>query len=64
MKKGECRDFMVRIRYRQLLQSARLFYRNKGLYIIFDKPQRGVAPGQFAVWYERDEVIGSGVIDR
>jgi tRNA-specific 2-thiouridylase len=64
MKEGEERDYMVRIRYRQPLQKARLFFREKGMYIIFNKPQRGIAPGQFAAWYEGDEVIGSGVIDR
>jgi tRNA-specific 2-thiouridylase len=64
MEEGESRDYMVRIRYRQPLQSARLFCRDKGMYIIFDKSQRGIAPGQFAAWYDGDEVIGSGVIDR
>ena len=64
MKAGECRDYMVRIRYRQPLQAARLYYRKKGMYIIFDKLQRGIAPGQFAAWYHDDEVIGSGVIDK
>jgi tRNA-specific 2-thiouridylase len=34
------------------------------MYIIFEKLQRGIAPGQFAAWYEGDEVMGSGVIDR
>jgi tRNA-uridine 2-sulfurtransferase len=63
MEDNESRDYMVRIRYRQPLQSARLFYRRHGMYIIFDKPQRGIAPGQFAAWYHNDEVIGSGVID-
>jgi tRNA-uridine 2-sulfurtransferase len=63
-KEGESRDYMVRIRYRQALQKARLFFRNEGTYIIFDKLQRGIAPGQFAAWYAEDEVIGSGVIDR
>jgi len=64
MSAGEARDYMVRIRYRQQLQRARLFCRKNGLYIIFDKLQRGIAPGQFAAWYEGEEVIGSGVIDR
>jgi tRNA-specific 2-thiouridylase len=64
MNTGEYRDFQVRIRYRQPLQSARLYCREQGMYIIFDKPQRGIAPGQFAAWYSGDEVIGSGVIDR
>lgn len=64
MVSGENRDLMVRIRYRQPLQKARLYCRDKGIYIIFDKLQRGIAPGQFAAWYEGDELIGSGVIDR
>lgn len=64
MKEDESRDYLVRIRYRQPLQSARLYYHEKGMYVIFEKPQRGVAPGQFAVWYDGNEVIGSGAIDR
>jgi tRNA-specific 2-thiouridylase len=64
MKEGESREYMVRIRYRQPLQKAKLFLRNNGMYIIFNKLQRGIAPGQFAAWYDGDEVIGSGAIDR
>ena len=30
---------------------------------VFEEPQRGVTPGQFAAWYDGDELIGSGVID-
>ncbi|MCJ7448161.1 MAG: tRNA 2-thiouridine(34) synthase MnmA [Bacteroidales bacterium] len=64
MSSGECREYMVRIRYRQPLQKAKLFRRDDGMYIIFNKLQRGIAPGQFAAWYDGDEVVGSGVIDR
>ncbi len=64
LKEGENRDYLVRIRYRQPLQAARLYSRKNGIYIIFDKTQRGIAPGQFAAWYQDDEVIGSGVIDK
>jgi tRNA-specific 2-thiouridylase len=64
MEIGEIRDYLVRIRYRQPLQNARLYFRENGVFIIFDKLQRGVAPGQFAAWYDGDEVIGSGVIDK
>ena len=63
MEEGESRDYMVRIRYRQPLQAARLFCRKSGISIIFEKAQRGIAPGQFAAWYNGDEVIGSGVIN-
>jgi tRNA-specific 2-thiouridylase len=59
---GLNREYATRIRYRQSLQVAKLFMRSSGIYIIFNKLQRGVAPGQFAAWYDKDEVIGSGVI--
>ena len=62
MTEGEIRRFKVRIRYRQPLQDAFLIMRRTGLYILFDSPQRGVTAGQFAVWYDNDEMIGSGVI--
>jgi tRNA-uridine 2-sulfurtransferase len=62
MKTGESRDYLVRIRYRQLLQEARVFSRENGYYIIFKHLQRGIAPGQFAAWYEGEELVGSGVI--
>ncbi len=64
MKPGEIWDMLVRIRYRQPLQEARLYARKNGIYIVFDKLQRGITPGQFAAWYDKDEVIGSGVISR
>lgn len=64
MHEGECREYLVRIRYRQPLQKAKLYLRHDDMYIIFNKLQRGVAPGQFAAWYDGDEVIGSGIIDR
>ncbi len=62
MPVGETRRYRVRIRYRQPLQDATLIMRSNGLYILFDNPQRGITPGQFAVWYDNDEMIGSGVI--
>jgi tRNA-specific 2-thiouridylase len=39
-----------------------MYAHKEGLYIIFDKPQRGITPGQFAAWYKSDELLGSGVI--
>ncbi len=64
MEEGENREYMVRIRYRQPLQKAKIYKRVEGIYVIFNELQRGVSPGQFAVWYRGDEVIGSGVIDK
>ncbi|MBL6445490.1 tRNA 2-thiouridine(34) synthase MnmA [Fulvivirga sp. 29W222] len=62
MSIGEDRPYEVRIRYRQSLESAKLFMREEGLYIIFNQPQKAIAAGQFAAWYSEDELIGSGVI--
>ena len=62
MSEGEIRRYKVRIRYRQPLQDATVIMRSNGLYMIFDTPQRGITPGQFAVWYDGDEMVGSGVI--
>ena len=62
MSEGEMRRYRVRIRYRQPLQDATLIRRASGMFILFDEPQRGVTPGQFAVWYDGDELCGSGPI--
>ena len=62
MAEGESRRYLVRIRYIQPLQYATLIMRQNGLYILFDAPQRGITPGQFAAWYDGDEMLGSGVI--
>lgn len=62
MEAGQTRRYLVRIRYRQPLEKAVLTMRSNGLYILFDRDQRGITPGQFAVWYDGDEMLGSGVI--
>ena len=65
MQAGTTRNYKVRIRYRQPLEDATLIMRQDALYILFKRPQRGITPGQFAVWYSEDgELSGSGVIAR
>jgi len=60
---GESKSYLARIRYRQPLEKCALHKKEEGLYIIFERPQRGVTPGQFAAWYEGEELVGSGVIN-
>ena len=62
MQTGEKRDFDIRIRYRQPLEKGTIHLREDGAWFIFENEQRGITPGQFAAWYEEDELIGSGVI--
>ena len=64
MPPGTRRRFEVRIRYRQPLQGAELVVRDEGGYLLFDEPQRGIAAGQFAAWYDGEVLVGSGTIDR
>ena len=59
---GESADYLARIRYRQELDPAKLIMREDGLYVIFERPQKAIAAGQFVAWYDKDELVGSGVI--
>ena len=51
-----------KLRYNQ--QKAPCVIRPKGEYIeaVFDEPQRAVTPGQAAVFYDDNYVVGGGVI--
>lgn len=59
---GTSIKYEARIRYRQPLTPCTLHKQAEGLYIIFDKPQKSITPGQFAAWYAGEELVGSGVI--
>jgi tRNA-specific 2-thiouridylase len=59
---GESRPYLVRIRYRQKLESCILHKKEEGLYLIFNRPQKSITPGQFAAWHDGEELVGSGVI--
>lgn len=52
----------TRIRYRQAKVPALLTKENDGVRVVFDVPQRGVAPGQSAVFYNQEKVLGGGII--
>ena len=55
-------EVMARIRYRQILQKATLFFRIDALYVLFNQPQSAITSGQFVAWYRDSELLGSGVI--
>jgi tRNA-specific 2-thiouridylase len=55
----------LRIRYRHAGAAARIENLGEGLVrAAFEKPQRAVTPGQAAVLYDGDEVLGGGWIER
>ncbi|QOI97471.1 MAG: tRNA 2-thiouridine(34) synthase MnmA [Flammeovirgaceae bacterium] len=62
LMEGESKTYRVRIRYRQELEPCILHKKPEGLYLVFEKPQKAITPGQFAAWYNGEELIGSGVI--
>lgn len=53
----------VKIRYRHPEQGATVYpEENGGALVVFDAPQRAVTPGQAAVFYDGDTVLGGGRI--
>ena len=53
----------AKLRYRQKAAPALALPQEDGSVLLhFDEPQRAVTPGQAAVWYANDEVLGGGVI--
>jgi tRNA-specific 2-thiouridylase len=56
-------DLEVRIRYRQQPVTARLTPGERGgIEVIFAEPQRAISPGQFAAFYQGEELLGGGAI--
>lgn len=61
LKNGLSAEF--RIRYRQPLQKGTLVEKDNEFYILFEKKQKGITPGQFAAWYLNNELVGSAIIN-
>ncbi len=54
----------VKIRYRSPFAPATLEPADTDVLVTFEQPVEGVCPGQAAVFYEGDTVVGGGVIER
>ncbi len=52
----------VKIRYQHNSVKCKIELDDNKINVIFDKPQRAITPGQSAVFYSDDEVLGGGTI--
>jgi tRNA-specific 2-thiouridylase len=57
-------EAFTKIRYKDKGAMASLHATNKGVSVHFYNNVKGIAPGQSAVFYEGDDVIGGGIIQR
>lgn len=55
-------DCMVKLRYRSKPASCRVEFDGRTVRVLLDERQPTTAPGQFAVFYQNDMVLGSGII--
>jgi tRNA-specific 2-thiouridylase len=55
----------VKIRYAHTAADATVTPIDEGkVFVKFETPQRAITPGQAAVFYEDEVVLGSGIIER
>lgn len=62
----EIKDWMevtVKTRYSTKVASGKIIEENNKIKVVFDEPQRAITPGQSAVFYVGDIVVGGGKIE-
>jgi len=60
-----CIEAEVKIRYKHTPSPATIYpYGENSLKVVFASPQRAITPGQSAVFYKGDIVIGGGIIEK
>ena len=57
-------EAVTKIRYKDKGSPSHLYTEGHQLRVHFDQPVKSIAPGQSAVFYEGDDVIGGGIISR
>lgn len=57
-------EAITKIRYKDKGALSNLYYSDNGIRARFFENVKGIAPGQSAVFYEGDDVIGGGIIQR
>lgn len=56
-------DVTVKTRYSAKVAKAKIIKQEDKIKVIFDEPQRAITPGQSAVFYIDDIVLGGGIIE-
>ena len=57
-------EALTKIRYKDPGTLANITMQNEKLSVLFQSPVSAVAPGQSAVFYENDDLVGGGIIER
>ena len=57
-------ETLTKIRYKDPGTMANISQNNNKLNVLFHSPVSAIAPGQSAVFYEGDDLIGGGIIER
>ena len=57
-------EAFTKIRYKDKGALSNMYNTENGLSIRFYEPVKGIAPGQSAVFYEGNDVIGGGIIQK
>ncbi|MCP4021821.1 MAG: tRNA 2-thiouridine(34) synthase MnmA, partial [Desulfobacteraceae bacterium] len=55
-------EVTTKIRYNHKGTASRLYFKEDGVHIEFEEPQYAVTPGQAAVFYKGERVLGAGII--
>ena len=57
-------EVIAKIRYKDSGSLCSIYPENGGARVVFYENVKGVAPGQSAVFYEEDDVVAGGIIQR
>jgi tRNA-specific 2-thiouridylase len=59
---NQANPLLAQIRYRHKAVPCQIKIRGKKIKVVFKQPQRAITPGQSCVFYQKDKVLGGGII--